>query len=201
MFPLVAEAQDCASNSLQRELLQRKEIDQKARNELAASPQSEEVMNRALRIDAENTQFIRAVLAKCGWPKKSAIGEQAAKAAWLLTQHADMDPQYQVLAAQQLKYAVLGKEAEPSNLAALVDRNRRLNDQPQVYGMQFFTTPENTIRFYDIITPSKIDARRKEIRLSPFYCWVLEISKHNAGASIDWPSGVLFTPQNCPAAP
>lgn len=50
MFPLFAEAQDCASNSLQRELLQRKEIDQKARNELSASPQSEEVMSRALRI-------------------------------------------------------------------------------------------------------------------------------------------------------
>lgn len=201
LWPIGAIAQDCTPSSLQRELLQRKEADQTARKTLAVSSQSEEALNETLRIDAENTTYMRAVLEKCGWPRKSAVGEQAAKAAWLLTQHADMDPQYQVLATQQLKYAVLGKKAEPWDLAVLVDRNRRLTNQPQVYGMQFFTLPDSTIRFYDIVTPSKLDARRKEIGLPPFYCWALEISSENGHASIDWPAGVLLTPQECPNAP
>ena len=201
IWPITAAAQDCAPNSLQRELLQRAEAAQTARNALSASPQSEETLNQTLHIDAENTAYMRTVIAKCGWPKKSAVGEKAAKAAWLDTQNADMDPQYQVIAAQQLKYAVLSKEAAPWDLAVLVDRNRRLADQSQVYGMQFFTTPEHIIHFYDIVTPSKLDARRKEIGLAPFYCWALEISKTNGNASIDWPSSVLFTPQSCPDAP
>lgn len=140
---------------------------------------------------------MRSVLARCGWPKRSEVGEEAAKAAWRLTQHADMDPEYQVLAARQLKYAVLSGEATAWDLAVLVDRNRRLTDQPQVYGMQFMTTSGKTIRFYDIVTPSELDARRKAIGLAPFHCWATGISKQNGGASVEWPAHVLFAPQDC----
>src|SRR5690606_29334846 len=136
------------------------------------------------------------ILAKCGWPKRSEVGEQAAKAAWRLTQHADMDPEYQILASRQLKYAVLAKEAEPWDLAVLVDRNRRLNDQPQVYGMQFFTKSDGSVHFYDIVSPSMLDSRRKEIGLPSFFCWASSISKDKS-APIDWPIGVPFQHSEC----
>lgn len=200
-LPAVAIAQDCAPTSLQFELLRRNEADQNARKALSADPLSKEALDRVLRIDRENTAYMRTVVTTCGWPKQSAVGEQAAKAAWRITQHADMDPQYQVLAAQQLKYAVLGKEAAAWDLAVLVDRNRRLTDQPQVYGMQFFALSDNVIRFYDIVTPSQLDARRKEIGLPPFYCWALQLSRQNANAAIEWPQGVLVTPQACTNVP
>jgi len=130
-------AQDCSA-SLAAEILQRNAKDQAARNALTGQPRSRELSNAVLSIDKDNTAFMRRTLDRCGWPKKSLVGSEAAKAAWRLTQHADMDPEYQILASRQLRYAVLGKEAEPWDLAVLVDRNRRLNDQPQVYGMQFF---------------------------------------------------------------
>ena len=201
MFSVSAFAQDCAPNSLQRELLQRNQADQTARKALSTSPQSKDATDQVLRIDRENTAYMRTLLANCGWPKRSAVGEEAAKAAWRLTQHADMDPQYQVLAAQQLRYAVLGKEAAAWDLAVLVDRNRMLTVQPQVYGMQFKTMTDKTIRFYDIVTPSELDERRKEIGLTPFYCWAMQLSKQNGNASLEWPAGVLFKPQDCSAAP
>lgn len=197
IFPAAASAQDCSPGALQQELLQRNETDQAARNALTASRGSEEALERVLRIDRENTAYMRAVLAKCGWPKRSEVGEQAAKAAWRLTQHADLDPQYQVLAAQQLKYAVLAGEAAAWDLAVLVDRNRRLTNHPQVYGMQFMSTPGGPIRFYDIVTPSQLDVRRKEIGLPPFYCWALQISKQHGNASVEWPDGILFSPRDC----
>ncbi len=195
-----AVAQDCTS-SLTKELLERKAKDQSARKALTAEPRSKELNEAALAIDRENTIFMRRVLAKCGWPKKSIVGAEAAKAAWLLTQHADMDPEYQVLASRQLKYAVYAKEAEPWDLAVLVDRNRVLTDQPQVYGMQFFSDPEGTIEFYDIVSPAKLDERRKEIGLPSFYCWVSSLSKDSESAKIRWPTGVAFQYSECKSAP
>ena len=200
LFPAIALAQDCASDVLKGELLQRNEADQAARNRLSAEPQSKEALDRVLEIDRDNTAYLRRVLASCGWPRRSEVGAQAAKSAWRMTQHADMDPHYQVLAAQQLKYAVLGGEADAWDLAVLVDRNRRLTDQSQVYGMQYMTLPDKTIRFYDIVTPSQLDARRKEVGLAPFYCWALQISRQTNGASLEWPAGVLFAPQECSEA-
>lgn len=199
--PAAASAQDCAPASLRDELLQRNETDQAARKVLAANPGSKVALDRVLGIDRDNTQLMRTVLARCGWPKRSEVGEKAAKAAWRLTQHADMDPQYQVLASQHLKFAVLGGEATAWDLAVLVDRNRALTDQPQVYGMQFKIAPGEVIRFHDIVTPSQLDARRKEIGLAPFYCWAVEISRLNGNASLEWPEGILFSPQDCPVAP
>jgi hypothetical protein len=193
-------AQDCGQK-LKQGLLQRATADQEARKALQATPTSKEALNAAFQTDADNTKYMRRVLAQCGWPKKSVVGPDAAKAAWLLTQHADMDPQYQVLAAQQMKYAVLAKEAEPWDLAVLVDRNRRLNDQPQVYGMQDFSNTDGTVEFYDIVTPSQLDNRRKEIGLPPFFCWATRVSKDNKDAPIRWPTGVLFQPSSCVDAP
>jgi hypothetical protein len=194
-------AQDCTPAALRSELTERAERDQDARKALFASPGSKKLNDEVLRIDADNTSFMRSVLAECGWPKQSVVGEEAATAAWLLTQHADMDPQYQVLAAQQMKHAVLAKEASPQRLALLVDRNRRLTDQPQVYGMQFFTGSDNIIRFYDIVTPGQLDARRAEIGLISFYCHALQIAQENGNAPIEWPAGVLLAPSDCAAAP
>lgn len=200
LWPAISLAQDCASDSLRHELLQRKEQDQEGRAELMANPGSKAALEDTLRIDRENTEYMRSVLVNCGWPKRSEVGEQAAKAAWLLTQHADNDPQYQVLASQQLKWAVLSGEASAWDLAVLVDRNRKLNDQPQVYGMQFTKGPGDVIRFYDIVNPTHLDARREEIGLPSFYCWALQTSDANGGASLEWPDGVLFSPQGCPDA-
>ena len=198
--PVGALAQDCGS-ALADELLQRNAKDQAARTALTSTPTSKDLNNAVLRIDKDNTAFMHNVLSECGWPKKSMVGPAAAKAAWRLTQHADMDPEYQVLASRQLRYAVFEKEAEPWDLAVLVDRNRRLNDLPQVYGMQFFTRPDGSVEFYDIVSPAQLDSRRKEIDLPSFFCWASSISKRNKSGSVVWPAGVPFQHSECADAP
>lgn len=192
-------AADCGE-SLASELLQRLARDQAARDALQADPASKPALATAIETDADNTAFMRGVLARCGWPKRSAVGEAAARAAWVLTQHADMDPDYQIAAARQLERGVLAGEAEPIRLALLVDRQRRLADQPQVYGMQHYRDGD-MLRFFDIVTPGRLDARRREIGLPPFYCWAHELSRTNPGAALDWPQGVPFRPEPCPDGP
>jgi hypothetical protein len=193
-----AMSQDCGPD-LKASLIKRGAEDQAVRNAYLATP-SKETNDAALRTDADNTAYMRRILTECGWPKMSVVGEEAAKAAWLLTQHADMDPQYQVLAAQQMRYAVLAKEADGLRLAELVDRNRLLNNQPQVYGLNSFLNA-GVIEFYDIVSPGKLDSRRKEIGLTPFFCWAVRVSKEHNGAPIRWPTGVLFQPDQCPENP
>ena len=200
-WPVVGFAQNCAPATLKDELLQRNETDQVARRALLSGTQTKDALERVLEIDRENTQYMRLIVTECGWPKRSEVGEQAARAAWRLTQHADMDPQYQVFASQHLEHAVHSGEAEGRDLAVLVDRNRRLNDQPQVYGMQFLVGPGNVIQFYDIVNSGQLDARRSEIGLPSFYCWAHQVASNNKGASIEWPSGILFSPQDCSSAP
>ena len=201
LWSSAALAQDCSPDLMRGELNRRLELDQDARSELSANPRSAEASDRALRVDADNTAYMRELIAKCDWPKRSQVGQDAARSAWVLTQHADMDPQYQVIAAQRMKYAVLAKEAEPKRLALLVDRNRRLTDQPQVYGMQYYVGLDKVIHFFEIVTPRQLDSRRSSIGLISFYCEAMQASKDNGGAAIEWPAGVLVAPVECGSAP
>jgi len=195
-----ATAKECTT-SLAKALLERNANDQAARSALIADPLSKDLTDAVLVIDKDNTAFMRRTLIRCGWPKRSVVGLEAAKSAWRLTQHADMDPEYQVLASRELKYAVFTNEAEPWDLAVLVDRNRRLNHQPQVYGMQFFRGTDGTLEFYDIVSPAKLDERRKEIGLPPFFCWVSSLSRSNESARVRWPPGVHFQHTECKTSP
>lgn len=190
----------CAAEVLRPSLLARAEADQQARRALVADPGSRVASDAALRTDAENTAYMRELVARCGWPRRSEIGEEAARAAWLLTQHADMAPDYQVLAAQRMYHAVLAGEADATRLALLTDRHRRLAHLPQVYGMQYVVTDDRRIVFHDIVTPGQLESRRKEIGLGPFFCWAMQVSAQHGGTAIDWPPGVLVQPDECPPA-
>lgn len=197
-LPISAHAQSCSARHLQSELAERSTNDQFARAALTQAPNEKSALDLALKVDADNTAWMRRMVSKCGWPRVSRVGKTAAHQAWLLTQHADMAPDYQVYAAQQLKAAVLEHEAEPWTLAVLVDRNRRLQNQPQVYGRQF-ENESGAIRFFEIEHPEALDIRRKEIGLEPFYCWATKVSGENR-IPLNWPSGVLFVPSECTVA-
>jgi hypothetical protein len=107
-------ASGCAAETItiRDELLGRVAADQAARQDLAGNPGSRELLERALDFDRDNTAYMRRLLAGCGWPERSKVGEPAAEAAWRLVQHADMDPSFQEAAALQLRAAVAAGEAE-----------------------------------------------------------------------------------------
>jgi hypothetical protein len=63
-------------------------------------------MARLMAVDADNTAWLKGVIDQSGWPEQSMVGDEAARAAWLLAQHADRDPAAQRRFLQCLEAAV-----------------------------------------------------------------------------------------------
>lgn len=72
--------------------------------------------------DHANTAWLKGIVATRGWPRRSQVGDRAAKMAWLLVQHADADPAFQVRALRLMEPLVSTGEADRKNYAYLYDR-------------------------------------------------------------------------------
>lgn len=142
--------------ALRRELLRRMEADQRVRKGGLATWD-------AGTVDADNTAWLKEVVATHGWPGRSLVGKDGAQAAWLLAQHADLDPAFQHACLALLERAVAAGEAEPRQLAYLEDRIAVREGRPQRYGTQFDETGPRPIA-----DPDTLDERRAAVGLGPF---------------------------------
>jgi hypothetical protein len=87
--------------------------------------------------DRANTEWLKGVVAEHGWPKISEVGERAANQAWLLVQHADHDPVFQLEALRMMEPLVAQREVSPNDFAYLTDRVMLKLTGKQRYGTQF----------------------------------------------------------------
>lgn len=74
------------------------------------------------KTDRENTVWLKQVIAKQGWPTISMVGEDASQRAWLLAQHADHDPVFQLEVLRLMEPLLETREVSPRNYAYLYDR-------------------------------------------------------------------------------
>ncbi|WP_375429368.1 DUF6624 domain-containing protein [uncultured Sphingomonas sp.] len=72
--------------------------------------------------DRANTRWLRDIVAEQGWPTISAVGEPASAQAWLLIQHADADPAFQLRALRLMQPLTASGEVSRRNYAYLYDR-------------------------------------------------------------------------------
>ena len=86
--------------------------------------------------DDANTEWLKGVVAERGWPKISEVGEAASSAAWLLVQHADADPLFQLQAMRLMEPLAAQGEVSKSNYAYLYDRIMLKLAGKQRYGTQ-----------------------------------------------------------------
>lgn len=118
-------------------------------------------------VDAANAERMREILDEFGWPGWSLVGEDGALAAWVLIQHADLEPDLQERGLVLLEAAVEADDASPGDLAYLVDRVRVANGERQVYGTQVTTGPDGEIMpRTPIEDEANVDARRAAAGLS-----------------------------------
>src|ERR1700745_4289010 len=170
---------------LRQELLARAEEDQRVRHQVS-SPKGQHVIRLSAeaaeewrRVDTGNTRWLADILATRGWPGRTMAGEGGARAAWLLAQHADRDPDLHRGFLDALRAAVADGEASPSNLAYLEDRVRVADGRAQVYGTQFTVTDEDS-EPSPIEDPQRLDERRAAAGLEPFGVYEAQIRSHAA---------------------
>jgi hypothetical protein len=158
---------------LRQELLARREEDQRIRHlaVVQADPDTGRLPDglgeQWQRIDDDNTRWLADLVASRGWPGRALVGDEAARAAWLLAQHADQDPIQQRAFQDALRAAVAQGQAPAAHLAYLEDRVRVNAGRPQLYGTQFTVTGE-TIGPCPIEDPGRLDERRAQAGLEPF---------------------------------
>ncbi|MGI5285516.1 hypothetical protein ACQEVF_19590 [Nonomuraea polychroma] len=90
---------------LRDELLRRMKVDQAMRDPAKGFPSGRQLA-RLQKLDAGNTAWLYPVVANRGWPLVPQVGERAARAAWLLAQHAT------AIEAQRLSRGVMAEAVE-----------------------------------------------------------------------------------------
>ncbi|SEG80387.1 hypothetical protein SAMN05444920_104846 [Nonomuraea solani] len=150
---------------LRDELLRRMEMDQAMRDPAKGIP-GDRRLARLQRLDEGNTAWLYSVVVTRGWPLISQVGERAARAGWLLAQHATSS-EVQRLFHKVMADAVESDEASPRDFAYLEDRVRVRSGRPQLYGTQWHDGG-NGLEPMPIEEPDLIDERRRAVGLEPF---------------------------------
>jgi hypothetical protein len=148
------------NQDLASELLKMSEVDQEMRNHAQLTDEWD------ASIDERNTTRLKEIVAESGWPTITTVGKEAARAAWLLVQHADHDPDFQTTCLEIMKNLPTD-EISPTDLAYLEDRVRINTGRPQLYGTQFYGEGD-TFGPRLIEDEADLDKRRSEVGLKPF---------------------------------
>jgi hypothetical protein len=151
------------AGALREELVRRRDADLAARAAYAGAPAD---MARLMELDSDNTAWLMTILEQVGWPGHALVGEDGAHAAWLLAQHADLNPAFQRRCLGLLRHSVERGEASPIDLAHLTDRVLLASGEPQLYGTQV-TVHEGQYVPARLREPETVDARRAAIGLNP----------------------------------
>jgi hypothetical protein len=147
------------------EILTMAEKDQALREQIG--PDNE--MSEAQKIEwailhDEQTEKMRVLIRKIGWPTVSKIGKEASEAAWLIIQHADHDVEF-----QKECLALMEKESEsevsPVDVAFLHDRISVNEGRPQFFGTQMMKNEYDEYGPYPIENIEQVDERRAQLGL------------------------------------
>lgn len=114
--------------------------------------------------DHANTAWLKTVVATQGWPERSRVGESAARATWLLVQHADADPAFQIRSLRLMQPLVAADEVDRRKYAYLYDRVMLKTAGRQRFGTQL-TCREGRYAPLPVDDAGSVNARRREVGL------------------------------------
>lgn len=123
--------------------------------------------SETLLADHRNTNWLKGVVDEQGWPGISTVGENGARAAWLLTQHADMDPAFQLHALRLMEPLLAQEEVSRTSYAYLYDRVMLKLKGKQRYGTQVQCVDGERIP-RPLEEPNKLDELRSEMGMGTF---------------------------------
>ncbi len=142
-------------------LLQAKRKDQEAIN-------SKDEM-RIKSVFEKNTYLLKEFINENGWPIKGKYDSEVGSAAWLIAQHSDHDPLFQLKCLSLIIADIDVKDKETmQEIAFLLDRVLINMNQEQVFGTQLngkFVVPK-------IIDNKNLDSLRNKFGLEPIKTYI-----------------------------
>lgn len=133
---------------------------------------NDELNERIRQIDEANAARLREIVRAFGWPTVDAFGIKAAKAAFLVVQHAGHDTEFQNEALGMMVDLVSEGDLPAPYLALLTDRIRLFKGEDQLFGtqMKFEIALDGSVRATPSIPiedPERLDDRRGMMGLVP----------------------------------
>lgn len=149
------------NQTLRKELLAMRERDISTRADLVERGElGDKEYHPEMRLVHEaNNKRIKQIIEEFGWPLESEVGEDGSEAAWLIVQHAVLEPDLQEECINLLKEAVKRGEAKGWQLAYLQDRVLIRQGKPQIYGTQH-EVKDGAMYPLPTVNPEEVNIRR-----------------------------------------
>ncbi len=127
-------------------------------------------------MDYDHTAKMKEIIAVHGWMSISKFGAPTDAQAWLLVQHADHDPIFQMDCLDLLQSLVVKQETSKQNYAYLYDRVALAQGNKQKYGTQCFVLDSGEV----VLRPHEgtihdLASHRKEVGLMPIENYLEQI--------------------------
>lgn len=171
---------------LRQQLLRMVKVDQAARDAwikvgMKTGQGGEAAVKHLLAVDAANQVKLKPIIKHQGFPTPSQVGMDGVEAAFLLVQHADRDPAFQLSVLPQLVTLHQQGLISGQDLAMLIDRTLRGQGKPQRYGTQFISNDSHPeMKLQPVEDISALDARRAGMGMPPLadYACILSMAYH-----------------------
>jgi hypothetical protein len=126
------------------------------------------------RLTTRHGDRLRRIMAEHGWPTAVLVGPDAARAAWLIAQHADRQLDVQRQAFTLMSAAVAVGLADRRDLAFLDDRLAVNEGRPQRYGTQIAGIADGAPVPWPCEHPEQVDALRAEVGVPSFAAYTAQ---------------------------
>jgi hypothetical protein len=157
--------------SLRQELLAMRAEDLRVRTELdEAGELGGPYIPRMEAVHVQNAARLRELIALHGWPAEDIAGEDGAKAAWFIAQHAIGEPDFQRHALVLLKACATEDRIPAWQAAYLEDRIAMQEDRPQRFGTQWMDDPADGLtRPWRLADPERVNDLRSSVGLGSLH--------------------------------
>jgi len=117
-------------------------------------------------VDEENLKYLKEMVTKHTWLSRSLVGQDGAKAAWLILQHSDKDREFQKQCLKVME-GLPENEVDKKDIAYLTDRVLVGEGKEQYFGTQIRTNEQGELEVAPLFEPENVDERRKRVGLPP----------------------------------
>ena len=153
-------------DALARELIEMTEEDRRLQPGALLDDVTAQLAHR--RVTVRNGDRLAEIIDEHGWPTTELVGQEAARRAWLIAQHADRQLHLQRRALALMTEAVHAGIGDTAQLAMLRDRVLINEGRPQIYGTQIAGIVNGAPVPWPCEDPERMDERRAQVGLDPF---------------------------------